>query len=281
VLILNARSIVQTRSTRGPAAAEMAAREAERVAADATVALDRTIDSQTARINRRTLEQIRVGETLRKYVAVSLAAASILLAGLFGLYRGAKKRERAALQHIERLAHFDVVTGLPNRSLLNDRIEQETNRARRSDRGFALLIFDLDGFKSVNDTWGHAAGDRVLAIVAERARICVRASDTVGRLGGDEFLAILPETTLEGALHVAEKIREALSEPYPVGRAAAKLSASIGVGVFPDHGRDSETLQRAADAALYQAKRDGRNKVCVAGTKPRGADGAARLEVVS
>jgi diguanylate cyclase (GGDEF)-like protein len=109
----------------------------------------------------------------------------------------------------------------------------------------------------------------------------MRASDTVGRLGGDEFLAILPETALDGALHVAEKLREALEQPYPLGKAAAKLSASIGVSLYPDHGADGETLQRAADAALYQAKREGRNKVRVAGGKPRGAEGAPRFEVVT
>lgn len=281
VLILNARSIVHTRSTRGPAAAEMAAREAERVATDAAIALDRTSDAQAARINRRTLEQIRVGETLRKYVAGSLVAATALLGGLFALYGGAKKREREALKRIEHLAHFDPLTGLPNRALLNDRMEQETARAQRSERGYALLIFDLDGFKSVNDTWGHAAGDRVLAAVAQRARACMRASDTVGRLGGDEFLAILPETTLDGALHVAEKLRESLAQPYPLGKAAAKLSASIGVGIYPEHGADPETLQRAADAAQYQAKREGRNRVRVSGAKPRGADGAPRFEIVT
>lgn len=264
LLVLNARSIPKTRATRGRAAAEAAALQAESIAAEASVALDRMLDSQAARINRRTLDQIRVGETLRRYVGWSIAGAMALLAALFALYRGAQRREREALRRIEHLAHHDTITGLPNRALLNDRLAQESARALRSGRGFALLALDLDGFKSVNDTFGHAAGDRVLVIVAERARACMRASDTVGRLGGDEFLAILPETTLEGAMLVAEKLREALAQPYALGSSVAHLSASVGVSLFPEHGSEFEGVQRAADGALYEAKRAGRNRVSVA-----------------
>ncbi len=268
LLLLNARSTAKTRADHGASVAEAAAREAERLAAEASVALDRTLDTQVTRINRRTLDQLRTGESLRRYVEWSLAGAIALLGALFALYRGAKLRERDALRRIQHLAHFDTLTGLPNRSLLNDRIEQETSRARRSERGFALILFDLDGFKGVNDTWGHAAGDRVLAAAAERARECMRASDTVGRIGGDEFLAILPETGLEGALHVAEKLREALARPYPVGKLPEPLGASIGVAAYPVHGTDAELLQRAADSALYQAKREGKNTVRIAAAAP-------------
>jgi diguanylate cyclase len=172
-----------------------------------------------------------------------------------------EQRERAAQRRIEHLAHYDMVTGLPNRALLTDRLEQEIARARRARQGFALLMFDLDGFKSVNDTWGHAAGDRVLAEVGARSRQSVRASDTVGRLGGDEFMAILPETSLAGALAVADKLLEALALPYPVARDEARLSASVGVSVFPEDGAEGEALQRAADAALYAAKREGKNRI--------------------
>jgi diguanylate cyclase (GGDEF)-like protein len=276
VLVLNARSIKQTRAARGAAAAEAAAREAARIATEASNVLDRALDSQAERINARTLAQIQAGETLRRYVAWLLAGSVAVLVGLFWFYRIAKTREGQALKRIEHLAHFDAVTGMPNRSLLNDRLEREVARALRSERGFAVLLYDLDGFKSVNDTWGHAAGDRVLQLVAERSRDCMRASDTVGRLGGDEFLAILPETSLEGAAAVAEKLRAALAQPYPLDKASAKLSASIGVSLYPAHGADGETLQRAADAALYRAKREGRNRVAVAIAAVPAVEGGAQ-----
>lgn len=267
-LAVAARSIVDLRSARGAAAARSAAEEVERAAGEALAALEHTLESRSARLNDRTLAQIRVGETLRTYVSWLLAGSLVVLVGLFGFYRWAKFRERESQRRIEHLAHYDTVTGLPNRVLLADRLDQETIRAARNARGFALVMFDLDGFKQVNDTWGHAAGDRLLAMVAERARGGARASDTVGRLSGDEFLAILPETGLEGALGVAEKMRDALAQPFQLGMAKATLSASLGVAVFPEHGDDAEALQRAADAALYEAKRAGRNRVCAAIARP-------------
>ena len=145
----------------------------------------------------------------------------------------------------------------------------------RGARPFAVMMFDLDGFKKVNDTWGHAAGDYVLKQVSARARACVRASDTVGRLGGDEFLALLPETTIEGAQGVAEKLRAALREPYEVPKATATLGASFGIAGFPQHGTDSEDLQRAADAALYRSKHEGKNRISVARTPRESAKNAA------
>jgi diguanylate cyclase (GGDEF)-like protein len=122
-----------------------------------------------------------------------------------------------------------------------------------------VALFDLDGFKAVNDTLGHAAGDGLLFEVARRARECVRESDTLGRLGGDEFLAILPEAGREGALHVAEKIRVALAAPYSISGKPVSISASLGIALYPEHGEDADALFRAADAALYGAKHAGRN----------------------
>jgi diguanylate cyclase (GGDEF)-like protein len=270
-MVLNARSIPRARAANGRGAGETLATESERLATEISLALDQTLNSQAARINRRSLDQIRTGESLRRYVAWSLAGAMILLAILFGLYRGAKGREREALKVIEHLAHHDTVTGLPNRALLNDRLERETARAARSERGYALLSFDLDGFKGVNDALGHAAGDVVLQVVARRARECMRASDTVGRLGGDEFLAILPEASLEGALNVAEKLRASLAEDYPTIPRGLRLSASIGVSLYPENGDDPEAVLRAADAALYDAKHQGRNRVGIASAKARTA----------
>jgi diguanylate cyclase (GGDEF)-like protein len=281
-LALGARSIAPLRAARGGAAASASALEAERAAGEAMAALERMLETRATRINDRTLAQLRVGENLRKYVSWLLAGSVVVLLGLFATYRWAALRERSAQRRIEHLAHYDMVTGLPNRVLLADRLEQEVARARRVRHGFALLMFDLDGFKEVNDRWGHAAGDRVLAQVGARARQGVRASDTVGRLGGDEFMAILPEASLSGALAVAEKLLESLALPYVLDRAEARVSASIGVSVFPEDGAEGDSLQRAADAALYAAKRDGKNRVRTAATSvPQEALPAPATETLS
>jgi diguanylate cyclase (GGDEF)-like protein len=270
LLVVQARSIASLRRQLGPERALAAAGQAEDLATQATTALERSLDAQTTRINDRTRARLEVGASLRKYVQWFVGGSIAVLAALFAAFRRVQKREREALKRVEWLAHYDLVTGLPNRALLADRLAQETSRARRNEQRFAVLLFDLDGFKDVNDTWGHAAGDRVLAMVAERVRKCMRASDTVGRLGGDEFLAILPETGVEGALEVAEKLREALRVPYPLDNAQAKIGASAGVALFPEHGNDPESLQRAADAALYAAKREGRDRTKVATAMARG-----------
>ena len=187
-----------------------------------------------------------------------------VLGGLFAVFQHTQARNRGAQKRIERLAHYDMVTSLPNRSLLSDRLGQEIARSARAREGFAVAMFDLDGFKGVNDTLGHAAGDRLLAVVAQRSRECVRASDTLGRLGGDEFLAVLSHTQRDGAMQVAEKIRSELAKPYDISGKTARISASVGVAMFPDHGRDADALLRAADAALYEAKRAGKNRTNIA-----------------
>jgi diguanylate cyclase (GGDEF)-like protein len=263
LLLVHARSVAPA-SAKGGDAATDALGEMERVARDANAALERSLEDLTGRVNDRSLARIRVGQSLRRYVAWFVGGSVIALAGLFLAFRGAQRRERAALKRIEWLAHFDSVTSLPNRALLSDRLAQEVARSRRNGGPFSLLLFDLDGFKDVNDTWGHAAGDRVLALVGERSRACVRGSDTVGRLGGDEFMAILPGTEREGAVAVAEKLRESLSAPYPLESAVAQVGVSVGIAMYPQHGAEPDALLTAADAALYEAKREGKGRVVVA-----------------
>jgi diguanylate cyclase (GGDEF)-like protein len=269
LLVVHARSVAPAWTQHGGEAAASAAGNAEKVAAEVGATLDATIESLTTRVSDRSLARILIERSLRRYVAWFVAGSLVALAVLFVAFRRAQALARTALRRIEWLAHFDSVTGLPNRALLGDRLAQEAARARRAEEVFAVLLFDLDGFKSVNDTWGHSAGDRVLAAVAERARKCMRASDTVGRLGGDEFLAILPGTGDEGALAVAEKLRIVLREPYALDGAVANIGASIGVSLFPLHGSDPESLQRAADAALYEAKREGKDRARLAANPSR------------
>ena len=259
--LLNARSVAAVRHAKGARAAEDPAREAERLALEAATLLERELDAHGADLARDAARQIRAGDTLRLLVMLALAGSLAMLGVVFTRYRGARRRERVALARIEQLAHFDSLTGLPNRALVRDRLHLEAARARRSGLPFTLLLFDLDGFKSVNDTWGHAAGDEALKVAATRAQAALRHSDTLGRLGGDEFLAVLPEAAAEGALAVAEKLRLALREPYVLPQGTATMSASIGIAAFPEDGADEETLLHAADAALYAAKRGGKDRV--------------------
>ncbi len=162
------------------------------------------------------------------------------------------------------LATHDSLTGLPNRSLLADRLNRTLVTAKRYDTPFCVLFIDLDHFKEVNDRLGHHAGDQVLIEASRRMLSCLRAADTLARHGGDEFVALLPETgSVEAACAVAEKIRTRLCETFMVDRGEAQISASIGVVTCPDQGEDFDTLLERADAAMYAAKADGRNTIAV------------------
>jgi len=165
-----------------------------------------------------------------------------------------------AEERVWHIAHHDALTGLPNRSLLLDRLRQTLNQAQRHQHRAAVMFIDLDRFKHINDTLGHEVGDQFLAAVAQRLRAAVRAVDTVARLGGDEFVVILHEISgPDDALMVAEKLLAALIEPIAASGHALHASASIGISVFPDDGDAPQTLMRHADAAMYHAKASGRN----------------------
>jgi diguanylate cyclase (GGDEF)-like protein len=171
---------------------------------------------------------------------------------------------KAAEGRIRHLAMHDALTDLPNRTLLTERIEQAIVRARREKSRLGLMYFDLDKFKPINDSLGHEVGDLLLKAVARRAVDCVRESDTVARIGGDEFVVLLPVLAEErDALMVAEKIRAALNQPFQVAGNTLNISTSIGLTIYPEHGVDEQMLTRNADAAMYQAKTQGRNRVVV------------------
>ncbi len=162
------------------------------------------------------------------------------------------------------LATHDSLTGLPNRSLLVERLNRTLTSAQRYRRRFCLLFIDLDHFKEVNDRMGHHAGDEVLIEASRRMLACLRAADTLARHGGDEFVALLPETgSIEAACAVAEKIRLRLGEPFTLEQGQAQISASLGVVMCPDHGDDFDTLVARADQAMYAAKAAGRNTIAV------------------
>jgi diguanylate cyclase (GGDEF)-like protein len=148
------------------------------------------------------------------------------------------------------------LTGLPNRTLLEDRLNQALHAASRQSTSLSLLLLDLDGFKEVNDSLGHAGGDVLLSEIGPRLRHILRESDTVARLGGDEFVVLLPSVNLADASIVAEKILATLEQPFVVEGRALYVGGSIGIVAYPEHGRDAETLLRRADSAMYAAKRD-------------------------
>ncbi len=160
-------------------------------------------------------------------------------------------------------AHHDLLTGLPNRRLFMDRLEQEVKHIQRSSLPLAILFLDLDGFKEVNDTLGHDAGDRLLCEVAERLVECVRNDDTVARLGGDEFAVILAGAKQRvGVQRVAQTIIEALAKPFHIAQQSVQISASIGITFYPQDASSPVALLQAADQAMYRAKKSGSNRMC-------------------
>ncbi|MFO7576716.1 MAG: diguanylate cyclase [Pelovirga sp.] len=160
-------------------------------------------------------------------------------------------------------AHHDLLTGLPNRRLFLDRLEQEIKHAQRSSLPLAVLFMDLDGFKDVNDALGHEAGDRLLSEVAKRLIDCVRADDTVARLGGDEFTVILTGAMQRKDVElVAQSIIDALAMPFSLAQQPVRISVSIGITLFPQDATSPVALLEAADQAMYKAKKAGSNRMC-------------------
>ena len=168
--------------------------------------------------------------------------------------------QQVAQQRIEHMAHFDTLPGLPNRALFYDRLRQALVLAKRHEAGLTLLYMDLDGFKKVNDTQGHHAGDMVLKIAAERMSACVRESDTVSRLGGDEFTIILNDAhKQEDIAAIAQKIIDAISAPFDIDENRVHIGISIGIARYSEDASNEDELVRQADHAMYMAKMAGKN----------------------
>lgn len=167
---------------------------------------------------------------------------------------------RLAQSNLHYLAHYDSLTGLPNRLLFYDRLKHELLQAERSNWTLAVMFIDLDNFKIVNDTLGHAAGDKLLQQASQRIIECLRGNDTVGRLGGDEFGLFLPDlTSAQDAALVAEKIMLSLSAAFQINGAESYVTSSIGITIYPIDGSDADLLVCSADTAMYRAKQQGRN----------------------
>ena len=201
----------------------------------------------------RRLEGGHVNWTLTTKTPLHDAAGNVV--GLLGITREINELKRAEIT-LEHLATHDTLTGLPNRFLMFDRLNQLLVRAARYQSSFAILFIDLDGFKRINDSRGHDVGDLVLRGVAERLTRNLRAADTVARIGGDEFVVLL-ESLRAGpdATALADKIRSTVGMPFALPGGDAAVTVSIGIGQYPDDGRDAEELLKAADVAMYRAKR--------------------------
>jgi diguanylate cyclase (GGDEF)-like protein/PAS domain S-box-containing protein len=181
------------------------------------------------------------------------------VAGIVINARDITERKRAE-EELAYLASHDVLTGLPNRMLFNDRVTLALARAQRNQQKLAVILLDLDYLKDVNDTLGHSVGDKLLRAVGERLTSLLRKSDTVARMGGDEFMLLLPETAqAEDAAKIASKILEAIRGPFAFDGHEIHITTSIGIAMYPDDGEDTDTLMRAADIAMYRAKAKGRD----------------------
>ena len=183
------------------------------------------------------------------------------LMGLIGVMLDITERKHMEEQ-IKHMAQHDSLTGLPNRNLLQDRYQQCCHRAEREQRSFAILMMDMDGFKTVNDTLGHDRGDQLLQQVAKRLEHCIRKTDTLCRLGGDEFIMLLGELhQREDATRVAELVLRTLSQPFVLEQnQIAQIGVSIGIALYPTDGATLEALLKSADIAMYRAKDGGRNR---------------------
>jgi diguanylate cyclase (GGDEF)-like protein len=186
--------------------------------------------------------------------AKPLDEADLAFVRLVGVLTGSAIERGRQRDQLDELAFFDALTGLPNRLLLHKRLEAQLRSAEASGSRFALEFLDLDDFKSINDTHGHAAGDATLRELGRRLAMAVRADDTVARLGGDEFVVLLPAAEPERVRDTEERIRAIFDEPFAVDGHYHRLGASIGVSYYPADGSTAGALLRAADRELYRVK---------------------------
>jgi len=196
-------------------------------------------------------------------------AALLRVLDSIGMQIGQFIARKAAQEQLQQLAHFDYLTGLPNRNLFNQLLGHALAKAKRRSARLAILFIDLDGFKQINDTHGHDAGDHLLATFAERLGVCLRRSDivarpgtsnTAARLGGDEFVVLIEDVVERSELEpVAQRILAAATEPFDLAGTQGQVSASIGISVFPEDDDELDVLVKKADNAMYAAKEAGKN----------------------
>lgn len=197
-------------------------------------------------------------EHWRYVLSVTAFTALAMLAPGWALRRTLARHDRMEAE-IRRLATHDGLTGLPNRSLFMDRLEQAIRRAQRSGTNVAVIFLDLDNFKAINDSKGHRRGDAVLRLMADRLSGSVRQTDTVARFGGDEFVIVMTDVTdRQDVTALAEKLNQALSQPCPFEGFDVSVQVSIGIALYPDHADELEALLTLADDAMYRTKGHGK-----------------------
>lgn len=206
------------------------------------------------------MDRRKNGEIYPKWLSIAVVRDELgEISNYIALFSDITER-KASFDRIQHLAHYDALTHLPNRTLLNDHIDLAIAAAKRNRTRLAIVFLDLDRFKNVNDTQGHHVGDTLLQAVAVRLQECVRESDTVARLGGDEFVILLNSIHDEkDAALVAGKVIDLIGKPFELGDYRAEIGTSIGISIYPEHGTDKFTLLKHADAAMYLAKEKGRN----------------------
>ncbi|MCY7386628.1 MAG: diguanylate cyclase [Burkholderiales bacterium] len=210
-------------------------------------------------------EQVAYGDKVRRLILALISSAAFILVYLYRSVHRLSSEQKIAQARFAYQATHDSLTGLRNRPAVMEYIAKKLANGEHeaSLGGLALLLIDLDGFKSVNDNLGHDAGDELLKQVAARIETALRDSDYVARLGGDEFLIVVPQVSdQQTAERVGEKIITAVAAPYILSGKESKVTASIGISMFPNHARDRESLMKCADVALYEAKHAGRNRLC-------------------
>jgi diguanylate cyclase (GGDEF)-like protein len=264
-LIVAEKRIVDAREKKGFEAARLLVIEGRDEKAQRQVIANADFILLEARRNMDSLEmrQSQFADRVQRWIIALISSAALVLIFCHGVVRKLSLDQIAAREKIAYQAMHDSLTGLANRDAIIEHLDARlaNGETERALGGFALMLLDLDGFKAVNDELGHDAGDELLKIVAKRLVATLRDSDFIARLGGDEFLVVVPQVSdRDTAGLVADKLIRVLAEPYAINSKLARVSASIGVSLFPTNGSDREVLMKAADLAMYEAKRAGRNQ---------------------
>ena len=279
--IIDGRTIVDTRQNSGQqAATNLVSKHVGSANHENLLQLtQQLLTSARKQMNALEADQIVYGDKVRRLILALISSAAFILVFLYGSLRNLSIAQREAQAKFAYQATHDSLTGLRNRQAVVDYLDKKLADGEQevSLGGFALLLLDLDGFKAINDSLGHDAGDALLKQVAMRIAGALRDSDYVARLGGDEFLVVVPQVSdEETAARVGGKLVSALAADYVLGGGgASSITVSIGISMFPKDARERESLMKCADLALYEAKRAGRNRACffsptlIAGTRYR------------